>query len=145
MVTAAVKISVVEDDDSMRHAIKALIELAGHSVEDFCSAEDFLTNGRSEDTKCLILDIRLPGMSGLELQSRLAASGLKVPIIFISGHGDGYAQERALQGGAIEFLQKPFSDEALFNAIELAVTFHQSSPADVTDRHWPLCKVELRT
>jgi FixJ family two-component response regulator len=117
----AAKISVIDDDDSMRRAIRALLESDGQSVEEFCSAEDFLGSDGFQDTACLILDIRLPGMSGLELQGHLIASGRHVPIIFVSAHGDGSARVRALEAGAVDFLQKPFSDRDLFRAISAAL------------------------
>jgi two-component system, NtrC family, response regulator AtoC len=112
-------ISIVDDDESIRKATKRLLESAGLTVEDFTSAEDFLNAGRPQDSTCLILDVRLPGISGLELQSQLRASAPKVPIVFITGHGDAQVRARALEAGAIDFLQKPFSEKALFKAINL--------------------------
>jgi FixJ family two-component response regulator len=120
----AAKISVVDDDDSMRQAISALIESDGQNVEVYCSAEDFLGSGGYQGTACLILDVCLPGMSGLELQGHLTASGWHVPIVFVSAHGDENARDRALEAGAVEFLQKPFSERELFRAINLAFVVH---------------------
>jgi FixJ family two-component response regulator len=128
------KISVVDDDDSMRQAIRELIESEGQRVEDFHSAEEFLCSGHFRDTSCLILDVRLPGMSGLELQSRMIAVGCLVPTIFISAHGDGYARDRALEAGAIDFLEKPFSDKALFNAINAALATHEGGKPEPLTR-----------
>ena len=110
-------ISIVDDDESIRKATKRLIESVGLRVEDFASAEDFLSFGRPEDSVCLILDIRLPGMSGLELQHELGTAGVEVPIIFITAHGDSQTRAQALEAGAADFLQKPFTEKALFKSI----------------------------
>jgi FixJ family two-component response regulator len=119
--TAATKISIVDDDDSMRHAIRALVETEGRRVEDFCSAEDFLNSRRAENTACLILDLGLPGIGGLELQAQLVVAKLRIPVIMISGHGDKGERIRALGAGAIDFLEKPFSGEALSTAVQRAL------------------------
>src|SRR4051794_19520929 len=107
MVADGIVIAVVDDDESVRKAIKRLIKSVGLRVEDFASAEEYLESGRSFDPVCLVLDVRLPGMSGLELQRRLVASNRRIPIIFVSAHSDG--REHALNAGAIDFLHKPFS------------------------------------
>lgn len=124
-------ISIIDDDESLRKAIKRLIKSAGLGVEDFSSAEDFLLSTRWKVSACLIVDIRLPGMSGLELQSKLAASDCRVPIIFISGHGDGLTRTRALESGAIDFLQKPFSEKALFDAINSSLVNYSGAVTDL--------------
>jgi FixJ family two-component response regulator len=121
MKTEDVVISIVDDDESLRKAIKRLINSVGLSVENFASAEDYLNIGRSQNSACLILDVRLPGMSGLELQSQLVASNSRVPIIFISAQGDGQARAHALGAGAVEFLQKPFSEQAFLSAIRTSL------------------------
>ena len=125
-------ISIVDDDESVREAMKRLIQAVGLSAEAFASAEDFLVSNDTGDTACLILDLRLPGKSGLELQSYLLASGHRVPIIFISADGEGEDRARALDAGAIDFLQKPFSEAELFDAINsaLAVDGNRASDAD---------------
>lgn len=87
----------------------------------FASAEEFLTSGRVPDTDCLILDVRMPGMNGLELQRHLAANHFGIPIIFITAHGDAESRQRALNNGAVDYLFKPFSEEALLNAIDAAL------------------------
>ena len=115
------KISIVDDDESVREALKSLLKSAGFQVESFASAEEFLNSGQLPDTACLILDVRMPGMSGVELQDRLTASHRGLPIVFISAHADDEARARALENGAVGFLQKPFSDEALLDAIDAAV------------------------
>lgn len=114
-------ISVVDDDASMRQALRGLLKSAGFPAEVFASAEEFLNSGRLDHTACLVLDIRMPGMSGMDLRDRLVASGHTIPIIFITAHGDEDARSRALENGAIDLLQKPFSDEALLTAVSRAV------------------------
>jgi FixJ family two-component response regulator len=115
------KISIVDDDESVREALKSLLKSVGFKAEAFASAEEFLNSGHLNGTACLILDVRMPGMSGVELQDRLTASHEEVPIVFISAHADEEARARSLECGAVDFLQKPFSDEALLNAINAAV------------------------
>lgn len=110
-------ISIVDDDESVRKATKRLIESVGLCVDDFTSAEEFLERGRPKDSACLILDVRLPGMSGLELQNELGTAEVEVPIVFITAHGDSQTRARALEGGAADFLQKPFTEQALFKSI----------------------------
>jgi FixJ family two-component response regulator len=114
------RISVVDDDVSMRQAIKGLLKSAGFHAEVFASAEEVLNSGRLSGTACLILDVRMPGMSGIELQERLIASGRVVPIIFVTAHADEEERARALERGAVDCLQKPFSDDALLDAIARA-------------------------
>jgi two-component system, LuxR family, response regulator FixJ len=110
-------VAVVDDDQSVRMAIKRLINSIGLSAKDFASAEDFLESGEYNEADCLILDVRLPGMSGLELQSYLVAYNRQVPIIFISAHGDELTRSQALKAGAVDFLQKPFREQSLIRAI----------------------------
>jgi DNA-binding NtrC family response regulator len=110
-------ISIVDDDNSIRKATRRLVESVGLRVEDFASAEEFLSSGRPKDSACLILDIRLPGMSGLELQNELGVAEVAVPIIFITAHGDNETRAKALNAGAADFLQKPFTEKALFKSI----------------------------
>ena len=110
-------ISIVDDDDSVRIALKSLIDSVGFRAEVFCSGEEFLKSPYLSRTDCLIADVRMPGMSGLELQERLLAAGCHVPIVFISAHDDNEARARGLRGGAIAFLQKPFSEDSLLGAI----------------------------
>jgi FixJ family two-component response regulator len=114
-------ISVVDDDDSVRESLSGLIRSVGFGVMVFASAEEFLNSNHLSDTDCLILDVRMPGMNGLELQRRLAVSHMSIPVIFITAHGDEEARVRALNGGAVEYLLKPFSEDALFKAIDMAL------------------------
>lgn len=123
---AVPKITIVDDDESVREALKSFLKSAGFDAEAFASAEELLSSGHLSGAACLILDVRMPGMSGVELQDRLTASGDGIPIIFISAHADEEARERALASGAIDFLQKPFSDEALLNAIHAAFRVRHS-------------------
>jgi len=114
-------ISVVDDDESVRESLQALVRSVGFGVMVFASAEEFLTSGRLADTDCLILDVRMPGMNGLELQRHLAANHFAIPIIFITAHGDEESRKRALANGAADYLFKPFSEEGLLNAINAAL------------------------
>jgi FixJ family two-component response regulator len=113
-------VSIVDDDPAIRDALSRLMDSAGLSATAFSSAEEFLTSPCREETTCLILDVRMPGMDGLELQRHLVAAKWKVPIIFISAHAEAAARERALQAGAVEFFEKPFNSAALLDAIEAA-------------------------
>jgi FixJ family two-component response regulator len=116
------RISVVDDDVSVRRALGNLISSVGYQVELFASAEEFLNAGHLHDTDCLILDVRMPGMSGLELQQRLDATHYLIPIIFITAHAsDEEARRRALEAGALDFLLKPFSEESLLNSVRAAI------------------------
>ena len=114
-------ISIVDDDESIREAIQSLLGSVGFKAKTFASAEQFLQSDQIENTACLILDVRMPGMSGLELQRRLMATQCRIPIVFVTAHGDEEVRARALQEGAVEFLLKPFSEEALLNAIQAAL------------------------
>ena len=114
-------ISIVDDDESIREAIQSLLRSVGFRTQMFASAEQFLQSDQIETTACLILDVRMPGMSGLELQRHLMATQYRIPIVFVTAHGDEEARARALQEGAVEFLLKPFSEEALLNAIQVAL------------------------
>jgi FixJ family two-component response regulator len=111
---------VVDDDESIRRALKRLLRSAGYHAVTFNSAEDFMetTSGRGEG--CLVLDIRLPGMTGLDLQAKLAALGGKYPVIFMTAHDNPQWREMAKKAGAVAYLRKPFDEESLLNAIRLA-------------------------
>ena len=112
---------VVDDDASIRESLKDLIESAGLNVQTFASAQEFLASPRSDAASCLVLDVQLPGLSGLDLQQELAKIDVQIPIIFITGHGDIPMTVRAMKAGAIEFLTKPFRDEDLLNAVDQAI------------------------
>jgi FixJ family two-component response regulator len=121
MTDAAPVVFVVDDDPSVRRAIKRLVESVGVQVELFGSAQEFLQRGRSDAPSCLVLDIRLPGKSGLDFQRELAEANIPIPIIFITAHGDIPMTVRAMKAGAVEFLTKPFRDQDLLDAIQLAL------------------------
>ena len=114
-------ISIVDDDISVRRSTRRLLRSSGFHTEAFASAEEFLDSKTAAETACLILDLRMPGMSGLELQRRLAQSGNRVPIIFLSAHASEEDERSALRAGAVQFLRKPISKEALLSAIRDAL------------------------
>ena len=109
---------VVDDDASVRDALGSLIRSAGLRVEPFASAREFLARSHADAPSCLVLDVRLPGLSGLDLQKRMAEANIEIPIIFITGHGDVPTSVRAMKAGAVEFLTKPFRDRDLLDAIQ---------------------------
>lgn len=114
-------IAIVDDDPSAREGLQALIRSAGWKVETFVSAQEFLGRRGAQAPRCLILDLQLPGLSGLDLQKRMAEVGLEIPIVFLTGHGNIPASVQAMKAGAVEFLTKPFDHETLFRAIHEAV------------------------
>jgi FixJ family two-component response regulator len=120
-------ISVVDDDESVRRTTTLLIESFGFRAAAFESAETFLNSGHLHDTSCLIIDVQMPGMDGLQLQSHLAAAGCGIPIIFITAYESKDSRQRAMQAGAAAFLGKPFSDEQLLQIIRSALRFSQQN------------------
>lgn len=114
-------ISVVDDDDAVRESLQRLIRSVGFTVQAFPSAEQFLNSDQLRHTRCLILDVKLPGIDGLELQRQLTANRCEIPVIFITAHADERTRVRALGNGALEYLFKPFSEEALLNAIHMSL------------------------
>ncbi len=112
---------VVEDDSSMRDALRNLFRSVGLNVETFGVAQEFLSREQSKGPGCLVLDIRLPGLSGLDLQRQLADANIQIPIVFITAHGDIQMSVRAMKAGAVEFLTKPFRDQDLLDAVQQAV------------------------
>jgi FixJ family two-component response regulator len=114
-------VAIVDDDDLIRSSMEGLLKAAGLSARAFASAEEFLSSGRQHQVACLITDIRMPGMSGLELQAKLNGEGCKFPIIFITAHDDAKMRTQALRAGAVEFLVKPFDDEALIETVRAAL------------------------
>ena len=113
-------ISIVDDDESVRRTTKRLLESFGYRAAVFESAETFLKSGQLNETSCLVVDVQMPGMNGLQLQSHLADAGYSIPIIFITAYGDN-SRRRALQAGAVAFLDKPFNDEQLLKSIRSAL------------------------
>ena len=114
-------VAIVDDDDLMRSALQGLLKAVGLPSRAFASAEEFLNSGQQHRTACLIADIRMPGISGLELQTRLNAEHCRIPTIFITAHGDAQMRMQALRAGAVEFLAKPFDDEALLESVRGAL------------------------
>ena len=114
-------VAIVDDDDSVRSALKGLLKSAELPAQSFASAEEFLKSGQHRQAACLITDIRMPGMSGLELQAKLIAERCRIPIIFITAHGDEKMRLQALRAGAVEFLAKPFDEDALLESVRAAL------------------------
>jgi FixJ family two-component response regulator len=114
-------VAIVDDDDSVRSALQGLLKAVGLPAQAFASAEEFLNSGQQHQTGCLIADIRMPGMSGLELQAKLNSERCRIPTIFITAHGDAQMRMQALRAGAVEFLGKPFDDEALLESVRAAL------------------------
>jgi FixJ family two-component response regulator len=114
-------VAIVDDDDLMRGALQGMLKSVGLRSQAFASAEEFLTSGQQSQTACLIADVRMPGMSGLELQAELNDEQRRIPTIFITAHGDEKMRMRALRAGAVEFLAKPFDDEALLASVRAAL------------------------
>jgi FixJ family two-component response regulator len=114
-------VAIVDDDESMRAAIEDLLSSVGIKARSFESAEGFLLSNLQNEIACLISDIRMPGMTGLELQAKLVAEGSRIPIIFITAHGNTRMRQQALRAGAIEFLGKPFDDESLLGSVRAAL------------------------
>ena len=114
-------VAVIDDDPSVRRSLSRLLRSQGFGVETYASARGFLERGDCARLACLVLDIRMPGQNGLELQEVLTVAGHDIPIIFMTGHGDVPLAERAREGGAVDFLAKPFDEEAFFNAVQRAL------------------------
>jgi FixJ family two-component response regulator len=114
-------IAIVDDDASVQNALRDLVEFSGLSARCFASAEEFLESGEQHNSACLVADIRMPGMSGLELQARLKAERCRIPIIFITAHGDAKMRVQAMRDGAVEFLTKPFDNAVLLETVQAAL------------------------
>jgi FixJ family two-component response regulator len=130
---------VIDDDVEVRMSIQGLLKAAGLRSESFATAEEFLCNKKPEGPSCLVLDVSLPGVDGLELQRKLIDAGMRIPIVFITGHGDIRMTVKAIKSGAVEFLTKPFVDQELLHAIE------QAFDRDRATRHQLGEIAELRT
>jgi FixJ family two-component response regulator len=114
-------VAIVDDDELMRGALQGLLKAVGLPAQAFSSAEEFLNSGQQHQTACLIADIRMPGISGLDLQAKLNAERCRIPTIFITAHGDEKMRMQALRAGAVEFLAKPFDDEVLLDSVRAAL------------------------
>jgi FixJ family two-component response regulator len=134
MKSAAVPtVFIVDDDHSMRQAIRDLVESVGLRAEAYATGQEFLRRQLTSDPSCLVLDVRLPQMSGLDFQRQLADTGVQIPIIFITAHGDVPMSVRALKSGAVEFLTKPFRDQDLLDAIQQALQRDSAARAEQTE------------
>jgi FixJ family two-component response regulator len=120
-VSDAPVIAIVDDDHALRNSLDDLIRSIGFRTLGFPSAEVFLSSNQAREAACLILDVRMPGMSGLDLQHRIVATNWQIPIIFVTSHADDVARTRALDAGAVAFLYKPFREDELLNAIDAAL------------------------
>ena len=125
--TAATTVFVVDDDDLVRAAIQGMLKSVGLRSETFATPQEFLRSKRPDEPSCLVLDVRLPGVSGLDFQRELADGGIRIPIIFITGHGDIPMTVKAMKSGAVEFLTKPFRDQDLLDAIYQALDRDRAS------------------
>ena len=139
---------VIDDDESIRESLRSLLRSVGLGVETFASAQEFLQSARPDVPACLILDVRMPGLSGLDLQRDLAEANIHIPIIFITGHGDIPMSVRAMKAGAVEFLTKPFRDQDLLDAIQQALErdrrarSQQADSAELRNRYQSLTRRE---
>src|SRR6185437_13789048 len=133
MLPATPIVFVVDDDISVRESLEALIQCAGWQPETFASAQEFLSRPPVLVPNCLVLDVSLPGLNGLDLQKRIAADRIDMPIIFITGYGDVPMTVRAMKAGAVEFLTKPFSDDALLRAVRDAIKRSEASLRDASE------------
>ena len=126
-------LAVIDDDDSIRRAVGCLISSFGFAIEAFGSGEEFFLCGNPQEVSCIVLDFYMPGMSGLEVQSRLVESGSRIPLIFMTACRDGRVRSRALAAGATGFLYKPFSEEALLSEIRTALKLTDGSGVAICD------------
>jgi FixJ family two-component response regulator len=118
---------VVDDDPSVRRGLERLLKSVGYAVETFAAARPFLDRGDYDRASCLVLDVRMPGQSGLDLQNVLLSGGYDIPIVFVTGHGDVPMAVQAMKAGAVDFLAKPFDDDAFLEAVRRAVARHRQS------------------
>ena len=136
---------VVDDDESLRKALKRLIKSVGMNVETFATAREFLSRQHYEGPSCLVLDVRMPGLSGLDLQQELVKADLTLPIIFITGHGNIPMSVQAIKAGAIDFLEKPFEDQALLDLIQNAIEQDKHTIQEYTAKNEILKRFESLT
>jgi two-component system, LuxR family, response regulator FixJ len=130
----APSVFVVDDDDAVRSSLRLLLKSVGLSATVFASAQEFLASYTAEQPGCLVLDVRMPGMNGLELQERLNVHGATIPVIFITGHGDVPMAVEAMQHGAFDFLQKPFRDQDLLDRVQRALEKDRATRAQLSER-----------
>jgi len=120
-------IFVVDDDPSIRKALKRLFQAEGFCVEEFASAQEFLDRKRVDELGCLVLDVRMPGMTGIALQEAIIAAGSSIPIVFLTGHGDVPTSVRAMKAGAVDFIEKPFDSQVLLDTVRKAIERHRQT------------------
>ena len=142
---AEATVFVIDDDPSVRKALSRLVRLVGLDVEAYPSAQDFLACDPPDSPCCLVLDVRMPGLSGLDLQEELARRGWEVAIVFITGHGDVPMSVRAMKAGAVDFLEKPFHDQDLLDAISSAIASGQQAMAERLEREATQARIEKLT
>ncbi len=131
-------IAVVDDDASVRESLESLMRSVGYAVKVFASAEEFLSSPRLLEANCLILDVRLSGMDGIDLHRHLLAENYKVPVVFMTAHAsDEHARSRALRNGAVDYLIKPFSEEALLSAVDVALSSKSDGTQDRASKEFP--------
>jgi FixJ family two-component response regulator len=136
---------VIDDDASVRKSLSRLLRSLGFDVETFASAEQFLERGSYQGVGCIVLDVRMPGLSGMDLQDELNRDGYKLPIVFITGHGEIPMSVQAMKRGAVDFLSKPFDDDELLRAVNEAVERGRSAEAERADAGDALRRIELLT
>jgi FixJ family two-component response regulator len=136
---------VVDDDPSVRSAVHRLIRSVGMNAEVFSSAADFLSRPRHEGPSCLVLDVRMPGLSGLDLQEELAKAGLTLPVIFVTGHGTVPMSVKAMKAGAVDFLEKPFEDQEILDLIQQAIESDRRARQENTEKSEILSRFESLT
>lgn len=136
---------IVDDDQSVRRALQRLARSVGLSVETFGSAQEFLDSYDPSRPGCLVLDVRMPGLSGLDLQDELNARGITIPVVFMTGHGDVPMSVRAMKAGAVDFISKPFNDQALLDAIQHALAKDQKNRQEAAGRSEILRRIERLT
>jgi FixJ family two-component response regulator len=145
MNTSETTIFVVDDDEAVRRSLRLLVESVGLNTQTYSTAEDFMNAYDPAQSGCLLLDIRMPGMSGLELQSKLAAEGINIPIIIITGHGDVPMAVEAVKAGAFDFIEKPFRDQVLLDDIRKAIEIDAQTRRKQAERDDIMARIALLT
>ena len=143
--TKAPMISIIDDDPFVRAATDGLVRSLGYRATTFASAEDYLQSDRMNDTSCVITDVQMPGLSGVELQSLLIARGNCTPMIFITAFPEEKVRRRALEAGAIGFLSKPFNDEELIEHLQTALRSHDGGPSAMSTPRIAACGIRFKT
>jgi len=145
MSTTSPIVHIVDDNASVRRALRRLLASVGHETRTYSSAHEFLEADHPNAPACVVLDVRMPRMSGLELQERMAEQELKIPIVFITGHGDITMAVEAMKKGAVDFLPKPFDDQELLASIERALTEHEQERSELAEQGEIMARIERLT